>query len=98
MFETVLFLGIPLSSSYQLLLDQLPLAERELFISSSDSSYLQKVENNGGEYLGKYLEQPVDMSTLELSNAHVYSLLKKLIPHFPYEDHPLFLLALQAQS
>lgn len=97
MFDTVLFLGIPLSDAYQQALDRLPAAERELFIQNQDSAYLQKVENEGIEYLGKYLGFPIEMATLEMSYSHVYSLLKKLIPSFSYEENPLLLLAFPVQ-
>jgi hypothetical protein len=98
MFDTILFLGFPLSAAYQQALIQLPAAERELFIQSQDSVYLQKIENEGMEYLGKSLGPSIDIATLEMSYSHIHSLLKKLIPHFPYEQHPLLLLALPAQN
>lgn len=98
MFDTVLFLGFPLSVAYQQELTRLPAAERELFIQNQDSAYLQKIENEGIEYLGKYLGPSTEMGALEMSCSHVYSLLKKLIPYFSYEEHPLLLLALPAQN
>lgn len=102
MFDTILFLGLPLSNSYQLALLQLPSAEQEIFIQNQgafqDSPYLQKIEHEGIEYLGKYLGSSIDMATLDLSYSHIVSLLKKLIPQFPYEQNPLFLLALPSQN
>ena len=97
-FDTVLFLGFPLSPSYHQALDQVPMAEREVFIQTGDSPYLQKIEREGIEYLGKYLGSSIDMTALDLSHAHVYSLLKKLNPHFPYEESSLFLLALPLEN
>lgn len=98
MFDTVLFLGFPLIDAYRQALMQLPIAERELFIQNQDPIYLQKIENEGIEYLGKYLGSSIEMAALEMAYSHVYSLLKKLIPHFSYEQHPLLLLALPAQN
>lgn len=94
MLETEIFLGFPLSDSYQRELLQLPSVERELFIQDRPSPYLQQIENEGILYLGKYLGPSIEMSLLDSSYSHLYSLLKKLVPHFPYEQHPLFLLAL----
>jgi hypothetical protein len=98
MFDTILFLGFPLSDADKQTLIQLPAAERELFIQNQDSSYLQKIENDGIEYLGKYLGPSIEMAALEMSYSHVYSLLKRLIPRFPYGEHSLLLLALPAQN
>lgn len=102
MFDTILFLGFPLSDSYQLLLLELPSAERKMFIQNQDfhqdSPYLQKIEYEGMEYLGKYLGSSIDMATFDLSYSHIVSLLKKLIPQFPYEQNSLFLLALSSQN
>lgn len=93
MFETILFLGFPVSDSYERILRQLPEVERDLFIGSSDSSYLQKVENEGVQYLGKYLGPIIEMGALEMSSSHIYSLLKKWVPHFSYDCQSLVLLA-----
>ncbi len=94
MFDYQLFLGLPLSTAYQQELGQLPASMRDIFIQTSVSPYLQQVENEGAIYLGKYLGSSVEASLLDALQAHVYSLLKKLIPHYPYEEHPLVLLAL----
>lgn len=98
MFDTVLFLGFPLSEAYRQALIQIPAIERELFIQNQDSNYLQKIEYEGIEYLGKYLGSSIEMAKLSMSHSHIYSLLKKLIPHFPYEKSPLLLLALPIQN
>lgn len=93
MFDTALFLGFPLSTAYQQELNRLPLVERELFIQSETSPYLQQIENDGVIYLGKSLGASVDMAALDGASSHVMSLLKKLVPNFPYEQHPLVLFA-----
>lgn len=96
MFDTLLFLGFPLCDSYQKKLNQLSSVERDLFIQPGDSPYLQQIENEGILYLGKYLGSSIDMGALDLMYAHIYSLLKKLVPHFSYEQYPLLLLALSS--
>jgi hypothetical protein len=94
MFDTVLFLGFPLSDAYQKELLRLPSAERELFIQNQVSPYLQRVESEGTYYLGKCLGSSIEMVELDSSFLHIYSLLRKLVPNFPYEQYPLLLLAL----
>lgn len=95
--DTTLFLGFALSESYQKELAHLPAIERELFIQKHPSLYLQEIESDGTFYLGKCLGPLVEFSTLEASQSHILSLLKKLIPSFPYEQYPLLLLALPLQ-
>lgn len=94
MFNTALFLGFPLSAAYQKELEGVPSAERELFIQNQDSSYLQRVESEGAIYLGKFLGSSIEMSALDSYHSHIYSLLKKLVPDFPYKQQPLVLLAI----
>ncbi len=94
MFDPLLFLGFPLSECYQQELTQLPAVEHALFIQNHSSPYLQQIESNGKFYLGKFLGPSIELSALEASQSHIYSLLKKLVPNFPYEQYPLLLLAL----
>ncbi|MFI0434143.1 MAG: hypothetical protein ACH350_00250 [Parachlamydiaceae bacterium] len=98
MFDTQLFLGFLLFDTYLVKLRSLSDSERALFIQHEDPAYLQLVVNQGVEYLGKYLGQSVDMATVDLSSSHIYSVLRKLVPDFPYKDHPLVLFALPIHS
>ncbi len=94
MFDYQLFLGLPILSSYQEELNQLPSSLRDLFIQNKDSSYLQQIEYENVVYLGKSLGSTIETFILDAMQAHIYSLLRRLIPHYPYEQHPLLLLAL----
>lgn len=94
MFDCKLFLGLPLSLAFQQELDQLPNSMREIFIQSEPSPYLQRIECEGVGYLGKYLGASVELNDLDSLQDHIYSLLKKLIPSYPYE--PLLLLSLSS--
>jgi hypothetical protein len=96
--DTILFLGFPLSDSYQQMLDELPLGEREIFIQRQASPYLQQIESEGKRYLGKFLGASIEMAALESIQSHIYSILKKLVPCFPYEAHPILILAIPAQQ
>lgn len=94
MFDYQLFLGLPLSDSYQQELRQIPASTRDVFIQSQSSPYLQQVESEGTLYLGKYLGSSIEVASLDSLQAHIYSLLKRLVSHYSYEEHPLLLLVL----
>lgn len=98
MFDTTLFLGFPLLELYLNELMRLPAVELALFIQKEPSPYLQQIENEGRGYLGKSIGSSVELGALEAFQSHIYSLLKKLVPIFPYEEYPLLLLALPAQN
>lgn len=94
MLDCQLFLGLPLTDSYRQELSQLPASVHDVFIQNSSSSYLQQVESEGIVYLGKFLGSSLDLATLDVLEVHIYSLLKRLISDYPYEQHPLLLLAI----
>ena len=94
MSDHPLFVGLPLTESYLHELKKLPPALINTFIKGQSAEYLQQIECDGVLYLGKSLETPYDLAALDSLQTHVYSLLKKLIPDYPYELHPLLLLPL----
>lgn len=93
MFDYQLFFGYPQSDSFYRTLDQVSPALRALYIQSDPSSYLQQIEYEGVTYLGKLVDVPIEVETLEALETHIYSLLKCLVPQYSYEQ-PLLLLAL----
>ena len=93
MFETTLFLAFALSESFQVELLKLPASEKQRFIQEHPSPFLEYLEDGGVRYLGKLLGASIEMEALESMNAHVYSILKKMVPHFPYEACPLVIVA-----
>jgi hypothetical protein len=92
MDEYQLFFGFPVQDSYQRELNQLPAAVIDLYIQNQNSSYLQQIEYEGISYLGKWLGAFVEMSSLDAMQVHIFSLLKLLIPHYPFEKNSLMLL------
>lgn len=96
MLDYHLFFGFPLNSVYQDTLNKIPSNLRSLFIQNH-SDYLQQVEYNGSVYLGKNLGPYIEYNTLDMAEANIYSLLRRLIPDYPYEDS-LFLLAIPAST
>jgi hypothetical protein len=90
--EHQLFLGLPLSDSYLKELKKLPPYIQNLFIQPHSSDYLQRVESKGIVYLGKCLGSFIKLADIETLQIHIYSLLKRLISDYPYEQVPLLLL------
>lgn len=93
MFETQLFLAYPLNSQYEAKLEQIPHSLRVFFIQDHPD-YLQQITHNGIPYLGKQLEKVIDLRTLDSLEAHIISLLKRLVPDHPYENDTLTFLPL----
>ena len=94
MFDYFLFFGYPLDEDYREKLERTPLAIRNIFIQGSDE-YLQCIEREGISYLGKSLGQCIDRSAIELAQAHIMSLLKRLVPDYCYHQDSMLLLAVQ---
>lgn len=89
MYSANLFLGFPVDSKYASLLDSV----KSHFILNEEGSYLQEITHHNKRYLGKMVGNLSDLSSLELLESNIYSLLKKLIPHYPYEEIPLKLFS-----
>lgn len=91
MFERKLFLGFQIEPSFQKALLAVNQQLLALFIGK-DGEYLHELSYEKKRYLGRFVDSPVELTTLELSQEHIYSLLKRLIPHYPYEQSSLWLL------
>jgi hypothetical protein len=85
-----LFIGFPIEGTFSQLLDQVNPTLKKTFIQS-EGDYLQEIGHEGRRFLGKSVEGPYEVDALELCQENVYSLLRKLAPEFPFEDHPLVL-------
>lgn len=76
-------------------LDLIPPALRHAFINNQDPLYLHQIEYQGINYLGKFLNPPIEMSNLDTIQYNLESLLKKLIPNLSFDElPPLTLLAI----
>lgn len=98
MFDYQLFLGLPLSKEDLQGIGALPSSLREIFIQNQDLSYLQQIEYESITYLGKYIGSSVEVASLESIQAHIYSLVRRLIPYHEKRDSSLLLLALPPSS
>ncbi|MBA3602871.1 MAG: hypothetical protein H0W50_04355 [Parachlamydiaceae bacterium] len=56
-----------------------------------NGNYLKEVTFQNECYFGCHLPSPTDISQLELLELHIFSLLKRLIPNYPYDSSSLVL-------
>ena len=99
MQQPFFFFGFPVDTQYQTALSQLDRKIYCVFVRpEGEESYLQEYTHGSQLYLGKKLGTLIECTTLELLQVNIYSLLKKLVPGYPYEAIPLQLLPLVANS
>lgn len=58
-----------------------------------DKLGLNEIQYNGVRYLGKFVKNEASLTQLELLEANIFSLLKKLVTHFEYRSSDLFLFS-----
>lgn len=98
MFEPRLYLGFLLDPLYENQLNQQNSNLVKQFVVSEHLSgscfpepFLLKKTKDGVVFLGKYIGEGATLSEIELLEAHIYSLLKKLVPGFPYSETTLYI-------
>ncbi|MBA2368332.1 MAG: hypothetical protein H0V82_04825 [Candidatus Protochlamydia sp.] len=94
MFEYELYLAFPITPSFEKKLSSLNDTVRNLFIQSGNFLYLQEITYADNIYLGKNLGQMTEVKALESFQDHLLSLLKKLVPDYPYSKNSFVLLAI----
>jgi hypothetical protein len=94
MKQPVLFFGFPVDERYGAALANVDPKIYHLFVdNNANSTYLQLINYRDQQYLGKHLGALIECGTLELLQANIYSLLRKLVPEYSYEEVPLRLLS-----
>jgi hypothetical protein len=88
-----LFLGFPIEESFEKKLNLTNPYIVSLFVKKN-GDYLQEVTFKTRKYLGKFVGHMTDFSELELIEANIFSILKKLVPDHPYDQTPLVLFTL----
>ncbi len=63
-----------------------------LFTKGGDD-YLETVEHHGQRYLGKCVGENADLARITLVEANIMSLLRRLVPDYPYQETPMLVLA-----
>jgi len=92
-YKEAMFLGFLVTPAFADQLEAVPRALRDNLIGKERSSYLSETIYKGDHYIGKDLSGVFTTASLDLSAAHIYSVLKKVVPNFPYECHSLFLFS-----
>jgi hypothetical protein len=90
--NTALFLGVKVTPTFHKELEAIPEEKRAILINNQ-GEYLHSHEDSNGLYLGKPLTLPHSIKDLELTEAHVISLLRRLTPQFDSHHNPLQLIA-----
>lgn len=93
MFESRLFLGFPIQEEFQKKLQEIDPEILQIFICPQ-SDYLEQAAFKETVYLGRYVNDVTNLQSLDQLEANVYSLLKKIIPDYPFEKTPLLLFPL----
>lgn len=90
-FDTELFLGFLLDPSFQKEFSNLDPSLKSLFIQKNDD-YLTEFSFKEKQFLGRFIGKSIDLSHFELSSTNIYSLLKKIVPNYPYDQSELWLI------
>lgn len=97
MFEIDLFLGFPVDPLYQAALSKANPKIIAQFVQGS-GDYLIEVLHRDMRFLGKNIGKMITLAELELLEKNIYSLLKRLVSEFPYEETPLYLFPIEKSS
>ncbi|CCB85666.1 MULTISPECIES: hypothetical protein [Parachlamydia] len=90
MLAAHLFLGFHVDFQFSESLSEINPEILRIFIQK-EGDYLTEVYHRKKKYLGKSIEGVTDLTQLELLEEHIYSLLKKINPHYPCREFPLYL-------
>lgn len=93
MYRAELFLGFPVDSLFAKKLAMLDTGYVSLFIQHNET-YLREVTYNNVKYLGKAAGKVNELTALDLLEANIISLLKKLVSDYPYQQNSLHLFPL----
>lgn len=93
MINGSLFLGFSVDESFASSLEKNKPEFNALFIQSDDA-YLREIQFQGVRYLGKFVNNEEPLAQIELLEAHIFSLLKRLVADYNYQNTNLILFAL----
>jgi hypothetical protein len=91
MFDYQLFIGFPKDPLFQ---KELQKTNEYLVKQYINGDSLVEIDHNGMQYLGKKLGKFAEFSKITLIENNIYSILKKLVPDFPYDETPLMLFTI----
>jgi len=93
MIEPTLFFGLPFESEPGIQIDALEETLKKLYINDEEG-HLIELTIDKERYLGKKVGNIIDLPHLALLESNIYTLLKKLLPDYPIEDYPLYLVTI----
>lgn len=93
MYTAELFLGFPIDLLFAEKLTALDPGYRALFIQDN-AIYLREITYNNIRYIGKVAGKVSELTALDLLEANIFSLLKKLVDDYPYQKNSLHLFPL----
>lgn len=91
-FQSELFLGFSVDPTFENELNSLDNQIKSLYIQENSDAYLTKYALNDKQFLGKYIGTSSNLPHLELASTNIYSLLKKIVPNYPYDQSELFVI------
>ncbi|NGX43693.1 MAG: hypothetical protein K940chlam7_01993 [Chlamydiae bacterium] len=94
MFEVQLFLGFPVDALFEKEIEKINPNVVAQFIQK-EGDYLRDITHDGMRFLGKNVGKIIVLPQLEMLEANIYSILKKIVPDFPYQEVPLYLFAIE---
>ncbi len=96
-FQPRLFLGFCVEPVFQQTYSSLSHELKNLFVQNGDA-YLQEHFHEEKLFIGKFIDGTSDVATLELLSLNIFSLLKKLVPEYPYHQTQLRLIPVIDES
>ena len=97
MLDLELFVGFPIQDSLQERLKKIPPNVFSLLVGDNPD-YLKEWVGAEGHFIGKKVGKEIDLETLKLVEANIYSLLTRLMPDYPLKDTPLILFSIASQN
>lgn len=92
----MLFLGYCTSPDLDQALSSVDPRKVDLFIQGENAQCLSEVVYCGERYIGKFANQISSVEHLALLETNIFSILKKLVPAFPFEDVQLLLFPIES--
>jgi len=93
MFFAKLFMGVVVEGAFASQFSAANPLLVALFLNP-EREYLLQIKHEGKTYLGKAVSTSADLASLEQMEANIVSLLKKIVPDYPYDDMELVLFPL----
>jgi hypothetical protein len=86
------FLGFPIDPLFEKHLQKTN--HHLVMLFTAGGNYLEKIFFQNKDYLGKFMSPLPLIEEVECLQANILSLLRKLVPHYPIKENPLFFLPL----